>query len=557
MQDDTTITPWKRFLNLLELDKKDIQQLFYYAIFAGLVALSLPLGIQAIINLIQGAQVSTSWIILVVLVTIGVGFQGVLQVMQLRILENIQQKIFTRASFEFAYRFPKIRMEALRDYYPPELANRFFDILTVQKGLSKILIDFPSAFLQIFFGLILLSFYHPFFIAFGFLLVILIYIVFQFTAKKGLSTSLLESKSKYKVAHWLQEIARSLITFKLSGGTQLAMKRNDELTTSYLKARESHFRILLSQFVQMIGFKILVTAGLLSIGGLLVLNQQMNIGQFVAAEIIILLVITSVEKLIKGLESFYDVLTSLEKLGQVVDKELEPQTGINPFETSEELHLELDQLSYKSPDNDTILDGINLVINNQDTILLTGPASNGKTTLLRILSGLLVPTTGSFYVNNTSIQGIWLNKYRIHVGQILPSQTPFEGTILENVTLGHEDISQQDLFDTMKSMGLLDFVKKQPNGIHTKLYPEGQQIPYTVAKRILLVRAILSKPKLLIFKDPLEHFDPDESKRIIDFLTHPDRNWALIVVSQNSYWQQKCSRTIRLENGKIQTINTL
>ena len=184
------MSPWQRFIGLLKLDKRDIKQLFYYAIFAGLVALSLPLGIQAIINLIQGAQLSTSWIVLVVLVTLGVAFQGALQLMQVRILENIQQKIFTRSSFEFVYRFPKITMEELRQYYPPELANRFFDTLTVQKGLSKILIDFPAAILQIAFGLMLLSFYHPFFIIYGILLLLLIYLVFKFTAKRGLETSL-------------------------------------------------------------------------------------------------------------------------------------------------------------------------------------------------------------------------------------------------------------------------------------------------------------------------------------------------------------------------------
>ncbi|MGB5553976.1 MAG: ABC transporter transmembrane domain-containing protein, partial [Flavobacteriaceae bacterium] len=321
------LTAWQRLMGLLKLDKRDVLQTFYYAVFAGLVNLSLPLGIQAIINLIQGAQISTSWIILVVLVTGGVAFGGILQLMQIRIIENLQQKIFTRASFEFTYRFPKIKMSELRDYYPPELANRFFDILTVQKGLSKLLLDFPASLLQIVFGLLLLSFYHPFFIIYGILLLLLIYVVFKFTVQKGLDTSLDESKQKYKVAHWIQEVARSLVSFKLSGKTNLAVDKNDTLVTEYLTAREGHFRILVIQFIQMIGFKVLVTAGLLLIGGLLVLNQEMNIGQFVAAEIIILLVISSVEKLIRGLETFYDLLTSLEKLGQVVDKELEDQGG--------------------------------------------------------------------------------------------------------------------------------------------------------------------------------------------------------------------------------------
>jgi len=129
-----------------------------------------------------------------------------------------------------------------------------------------------------------------------------------------------ESKYKYKVVHWIQEVARSIISFKLSGKTSLALEKNDDLVESYLNARENHFRIIKLQYIKMIGFKVVITAGLLLIGGMLVLNQRMNIGQFVAAEIIILLVITSIEKLILGLETFYDMLTSIEKLGQVVEK---------------------------------------------------------------------------------------------------------------------------------------------------------------------------------------------------------------------------------------------
>lgn len=547
------MTPWQRFIGLLQIDKKDIKQIFFYAVFAGLVALSLPLGIQAIINLIQGAQISTSWIVLVLLVTLGVAFQGGLQYMQIRILENIQQKIFTRSSFEFAYRFPKIKISELRDYYPPELANRFFDTLTVQKGLSKILIDFPAAVLQIVFGITLLSFYHPFFIIYGLLLILLIFFVFRYTARKGLQTSLEESKNKYKVAHWIQEIARALISFKLSGSTQLAMKRNDALTTEYLKARENHFKILILQFMQMIGFKILVTAGLLIIGGLLVLNQQMNIGQFVAAEIIILLVIGSVEKLIVGLETFYDVLTSLEKIGQVVDRDLELQEGVDPFLSKQPLKVELEGVKYQTPNGKVILENINLCVNEGDRILLDGASGSGKTTLLKLLSGLIDPTAGTIYANDSSLKGVAPNKYRNIVGQLLPEQQPFEGTILANITFGDESISLDRLNDVLKNLGLLPFIKQQANGLQAMLYPEGQQIPFTIAKRILLARAIVHEPKLLLLKDPLEHFESEEAQQIINYLMSDEQPWALIVSSRNNQWKNVTKNTIRLENKTIKT----
>lgn len=545
------MTPWQRFVNMLELDRRDIRQILFYAIFAGLVALTLPLGIQAIINLIQGAQVSTSWIILVILVTLGVAFQGILQLMQVRILENIQQKIFTRSSFEFAYRFPKLKMSELRGYYPPELANRFFDTLTVQKGLSKILLDFPAAILQILFGLILLSFYHPFFIIYGFLLVILVYLVFKFTAKKGLETSLAESKGKYKVAHWLQEVARSLISFKLSGRTTLAMQRNNYLTEKYLEARESHFKVLILQFIQMIGFKVLVTAGLLIIGGLLVLNQQMNIGQFVAAEIIILLVISSVEKLITGLESFYDVLTSLEKIGQVVDRKLEAQEGSDPFEAHTDVNIHIDSVSYITPEIGNILTDISLDINSQDRILVQGLSGSGKTTLLKLLSGVIEPSSGVLYINDMAFKGMRPNAYRSKIGQVLPEQSPFEGTILENIGFGNPEITPERMSEVLRITGLQDFVRKQVNGLQTIIFPEGQEIPHTISKRLLLARAIVHEPKVLLLKDALEHFDAEEARTIMDYLANPERPWALVVASSNKDWKAVCQRHIKLELGSI------
>lgn len=549
---EMVLTAWQRLMGLLALDKKDILQIFYYAIFAGVVNLSLPLGIQAIINLIQGAQVSTSWIVLVILVTLGVAFAGTLQLMQMRIIENVQQKIFTRSSFEFAYRFPKIRMNELRNYYPPELANRFFDTLTVQKGLSKILIDFPAAFLQIVFGLLLLSFYHPFFIIYGLLLVLLIYVVFKFTAQRGLETSLDESKNKYKVAHWIQEVARSLVSFKLSGKTSHALDKNDTLVADYLDAREGHFKVLVLQFIQMIGFKVLVTAGLLLIGGLLVLNQEMNIGQFVAAEIIIILVISSVEKMILGLETFYDLLTSLEKLGQVVDKKLEPQDGEKPFEKDQGFTVELQDVSYHVPDRDKkIIDDVSLTISPTCTILLQGSSGSGKSTLLRLIAGILEPDNGKVFVNDVALQGMNLNYYRSHLGQSLSEETPFEGTLLNNITFGDANVTREDVYWALEKTGLTQFVKEQPQGLNTVLYPEGRQIPYAISKKIVLARSIVRKPKLLVLKDPLDQFGEAEAVTIMDFLTDPANGWALVIVSENPKWIERCGRIITMEKGKI------
>ena len=547
---------WDRFFGLIKLEKQDVYQIFYYALFAGVVSLSLPLGIQAIINLIQGAQISNSWVILVVLVTLGVMFTGALQIMQLRIIETLQQRIFTRSSFELSYRFPKIRMSQLRTYYPPELANRFFDTLTLQKGLSKILIDVPTALIQIIFALILLSFYHPFFIFFGLSLLVLMYFVFRYTVKKGVETSLVESKHKYRVAHWIQEVARSVVSFKLSGNTQLALNKNDALVCDYLQAREAHFKVIKFQYIKMIAFKVTVTAGLLAIGGALVLNQQMNIGQFVAAEIVILLVINSVEKLIVSLETLYDMLTAIEKLGQVVDFKLESQEGKTPeFKTP--FRLELDDVWYSVEGREEpVLSNISFCVEPKEVVLLRGVSGSGKSSLMRVLAGVNTPTSGSVFIDNTNLKAIQLNHYRTHLGLSLSDEVPFEGTLRENLTFGNTNIDEAYLEELLSVIGLKEFVRSLPFGLDTLISPEGRHISYTVTKKMILIRALLKQPKLLLLEDPLDQFRPEETSKIIDYLCDKKHNWSIVVISNNSYWNTKCTKSLELNEGQITNLKS-
>lgn len=545
-------TPLQRFINLLRLDKRDISQIFFYAIFAGLVSLSLPLGIQAIINLIQSGRVSTSWVLLVIVVVIGVALVGILSLMQLRITENLQQKIFVRSSFEFSYRLPKIKFEELYNQYPPEIANRFFDTLTIQKGTSKLLVDFSTALLQIIFGILLLSLYHSFFIFFGILLLILLYSIFKFSYNSGLNTSLKESKYKYKVVSWLQELARNNFSFRKRDNFEFALSKNNELVNGYLEYREKHFCVIKRQFIQLIVFKVIITLSLLLIGGFLVLNQQMNIGQFVAAEIIILLVINSVEKIIVGLETFYDVLTSIEKIGLITDLKTEETTVNEPNYCFTNISLETENVKFKFPDsNDNVIENINLKIEPSEKIVLEGENGSGKTTLIRLLSGLIEPTYGSFFINDDTYRKIDLNQYRSHIGTIIHGETPFEGTIRENLTFNNPHISHEDIKWAIESVKLGSFIKSLPNGLDTKIITDGKQMSSSNAQKILLARSIINKPKILFYEDPLDKMDEKTAIEIIDFIMNEKNNWTVIVSSKNDYWKQKSTRIITLNDGTI------
>jgi ABC-type bacteriocin/lantibiotic exporter with double-glycine peptidase domain len=552
MKGTISLTPVKRFWGLLRPDRKEIKNVYVYAVFNGLINLSLPLGIQAIINLIQGGQVSTAWVVLVSVVVAGVTATGVLQIAQLRITENLQQKIFARSAFEFAFRIPKVKMEAIYKHHAPELMNRFFDTLTVQKGLSKILIDFSTAVLQVLFGLILLSFYHPFFILFSVILIILVYAIFRFTGKPGLQTSLNESKYKYKVAHWLEELARTSTTFKLAGKTDLPLTKMDSEVGAYLNARESHFNILVQQYSLMVAFKAIVAAGLLAMGGILVMQQLMNIGQFVAAEIIILLVMSSVEKLVMSMESIYDVLTALEKIGQVTDLEIERTEGIDTIceEGSSGMKVELQDVKFTYPDGDkVILSDISETVESGQRVIICGENGSGKSTLLQIIAGLYDVTQGQVIYNGLPKGNLNLTSLRSSIGDCSAHEQLFDGTVLENIAVGRPGATFENVRWAVQKLKLERFINELPNGYDTHIDPQGKKLSKSVIQKLLLARSIADRPKLLLLEDALEHLDDTERRGVVDFLVSDDNDWTIIAATADNYFRSKADKVIEMKDG--------
>ena len=541
------VTPIRRFWNLLRQYKTELRQIYAYAIFIGIVNLTLPLGIQAIISYIQTGEMTSSWIVLVCFVLVGIAITGSLQVLQLRIVENIQQDLFTRSAFEFAYRIPKISFLQLDKIHAPELVNRFFDTLTIQKGLPKILIDLSLAAFQITFGLILLAIYSPYFIILGIALLFVLWLIFRITGPTGLSTSLKESKYKYQLAHWLEEVARVNRSFKLHASTKFHLNRTDDIVVDYLSARENHFQVLINQFRLFVGFKVFVAAGLLILGGYLVFQEQMNIGQFVAAEIIIILIINSVEKLLRIIDTIYDVLTALEKIGYVTDLQLDNESGVAMIEDSMAFKINAHDIQFGFPDEQKkIINDLSFEIPAYSRVILTGKSGSGKTLLLQIIAGILPIEGGELYMNGIPFSNYQREDLYEKLGVAFPVNQVFEGTFRENILMGRK-VPSQRLAELIKLLRLDDYFIRQPQGIDSFVDSGGRRLPRSIIQKLLIARIIIGQPKLLLMEDPLQFLEEAEKKRIIDYLTDKERNWTLIVVSDFYYWKEKCTQTLNLE----------
>lgn len=540
---------FRSMLGLLKADRKDISAIYFYAILAGLVQLSLPLGIQSIINFVLAGVISTSIVVLIVLVVGGTFLGGLLQIRQLQVIEKLKQKIFVRYSLEFADRIPKLNVEKLDQYHLPELINRFFEVPSFQKGIEKILLDLPTAVIQMTLGLMLLSFYHPVFIAFGALLILAIVLIIRFTVQPGFSAALEASDYKYRVAAWLQELARMIKSFKYTHNCDIQIQKTDELATGYLEARTNYFKILLTQAWSLIGFKTLITAAMLIVGATLLVDQQINIGQFIASDLVIITIIGSVEKLLVSLDAFYEMFTSVEKMNAIIGAEKETEgTGVLG-NIPEGIKVEFNKVSFGYPHEETVLNEIDFCIEPGQIALLTGVSGSGKSSLFRLLTGAFKSFEGQILIDGLPITNYRLSSLRQQTGVLLNQQDIFRGSLLENITMGDPSIAISEIMAVAEYTGLIPFIQSQSQGFDTLLDPLGKRLPQSTRQRILLTRSLMGKSRLLLLEEPFLQLSADEKRSLIQYIKTQRKSTAIIIAKDKD--TSLFDVVLRLEDGRL------
>jgi ABC-type bacteriocin/lantibiotic exporter with double-glycine peptidase domain len=549
--------PVRRLFQLLKTEKQEIFYILFYAIVVGLISLIVPLGIQTTVELISGGVIFSSVYLMIGLVIVGVIVSGVLQMIQISLVEFLQRRIFTKAAFEFAYRIPRIRLEALQKNYAPELINRFFDVMTIQKGLPKLLIDLSSASIQILFGLLLISLYHPFFVFFGLILLSTLGLIFYLTGPRGLNSSIQESKYKYKVAQWLEELARAIQSFKLAGSTELPLRKTDYNVNSYLKNRKIHFNVLLTQYSFIVLFKACIIGGLLILGTILVVDRQITLGQLVASEIVIILILGAVEKIIMYMDVVYDLLTAVDKVAHVTDLPIERTGGYDfPKVKDEGFSVRFKDLKYKyKGSNQYALNGINLEISAGEKICLTGSGGAGKTTLVNVLAGLYSDYEGVATINHFSLRDLDLTHLRDYVAKNISQEDLFDGTLIENLTVGKISETVQDAIEAMRTVGILDTVNAMPDGLNTQILSGGIGLSSSFCNKLILARCLAEKPRLLILNDLFHSITKKEKMELLGVLHQAKR--TIIYVSNDPLVMSACDRVVILADGKIKSADTM
>jgi ABC-type bacteriocin/lantibiotic exporter with double-glycine peptidase domain len=545
--------PLERLGQLFALERGNIGLVYAYATLVGLLSLTLPLGVQAIIGLVSGGLFLQPIVLLISFVVLGTLATGALQVLQLAAVERIQQRIFARLALEFSLRVPRIRTEEAWREDLPERMNRFFEVVTIQKSLSKLLTETTTAMLQVIFGLLLLTFYHPYFTLFGLGLVVTLWIILRVTGPRGLETSLLESAYKYRAVHWLQEIARAATSFKVAGRATPSLDKMDGHVAGYLRYRQRHFAVLVTQAWAAIWFKTVVTGALLILGSVLVIDGQITLGQFVAAELVIVTVLAGIEKLVGSLADVYDTMTSVYKLGGVTDLAVEPAVGLPVATGRTGLAVQVDDLSFQYPGNERqALQGISFTAAPGERLAITGADGSGESTLLGTLAGLLVDYGGTIQFDGVTLRDLDLASIRDRIGVVRDDADLFEGTVEENIMLGRPEVRTDDVLAALATVGAADQVQRLPNGLRTPITGGGRGLPSTLRTRLLIARAIVSRPRLLLIDECLTTVEPAVRSTLIAALTDRTAPWTLLIVGHSSDILAACDRVLLLNEGRLE-----
>jgi len=530
------------------LERRDIGVVTVYGMLGGLLALVLPLGTQAVVNTVAFGVLTPNLWVLCGLVLVGLLAGGGLFVMERYVVDLLQRRLFVRTTFDVAYRLPRIREDALAEHYAPELVNRFFDVLTLQKTLGKVLLDGSSAALTVLFSLLLLAAYHPIFLVFDLIVLLFLPFVVGVLGRGGLATSLAESTNKYAVANWLEEVARCRVSMKLAGNPERVFERIDALTSGYVLARHAHFRVLARQLVGSEVFRALLVVGALFLGGSLVIQQQLSLGQFVAAEVVVLYLASALQKLVAQLEHVYDLLTALHKLGIITEMPLEREAARGtPVLPAGPAALRLQDVVFSYEGRRPVLDGVSATIVPGERVSLIG---RGKSSLVALVTRLHEPASGLIELDGVDVRTLDPEALRVQVGVVEGRRDQiFEGTLEENVTMGRP-LPHADVRWAIATAQLSDEIARLPEGLQTPLPATGANLSESVCTRILCARAIVGRPRLLIVDDALAGLPPDLHRRLLDALWR-EPGWTLIDLSQDPRLGQRSSRTLELRDGRL------
>ncbi len=533
---------------LFRLERHVLGLIFSYSIAIGLFSLIVPLTVQELVNTFAFAIQPVTIVTLAVIMVLALLLVGAFRALQYYAVEVLERRLFARVAIAMTQQLPRLRFHGFK----PRYANLFAETIFMQRAVSVLLVDFINVVVGGSVGMTILVFYHPYFLLYNAVLLAGFNIVFFLLNQGGLRADLNMSHAKYDTLHWLQEISYNLLHFKSTDSQSLLINKTDQLLDTYMETRRSRFAVLIRQYIGSLGWQALAHGGLIATAGWLLSVGQLTLGQFVAAEVLVSGILINFDGVVKRMGHIYYFMTALNELNLFFslpkDQGAATLSLPLPDPTVHGIRVTCKDLTFAPAGISPIFENFNLEVMPGEKIAIYAGSAMAKSTLARMLGGLESPTSGVIRYNGVDLRHLNLDALNRYRGYILDTQLSlFEGTLEENIVLGRSYVPYSDVQWALRFAELEEDVDSLPQGLKTDMGSSTKVFAPPHILRILIARAILGRPQLLVFDGLLHNMPPAMRETILRRLCSKEEPWSVIFVSNDPNLSPHVDRRIILD----------
>jgi len=533
----------------MKAEKKIMSLIFSYALAVGFFSLIIPLTVQELVSTFSYAvQPVMIWTLTGIMLSVLL-FVGLFKTFHFYAVDVVQRRLFARVTVAMVEQLPRNRFKGVR----PEIANYFIETVFMQRALSTLLVDLINVVVGGTVGMIMLMVYHPYFIMYNLLLMTGFGITFFVLSRGALKTTLAMSHAKYDVFNFIQEVSKNALQLKATDSRPFLMHKTNELVSRYVETRKARFAVLVRQYIGSVGGQAIAQAGALGIAASLMSAGQLTLGQLVAVQAVVSALVINFDSLIKNMGFVYYFFASLAHLDEAFSQEQDQvsteSTVALPKHLTQGIRVTCKGVSLIHG-GVSVFDGFNLDVAPGEKLGIYARTTSAKTALARVLGGLEIPTNGVVQYNGVDLRYIEGNAINQCRSVIIDSQLSLvKGTIEENIVMGRSYVTYDDLNWALRFTELEEDVEGLPRGVKSDVSALGESLSPTHIVQILMARAILGRPQVLIFDGLIHSLEPSLRERILRRLCSKDEAWSVIFVSTDPNLTDHADRRIMLHHA--------
>lgn len=481
-----------------------------YGVGISLLSLATPIAVQVLINSVGYTGLAVP---LVVLSSTLFGLllaSGLLNALRVHLMEIFARRFYARMTSEIAIRAIYAQNPFFQDDGRGPLFNRYFDIMLVQKAIPVLMVSGFTVILQAAVGFVLTSFYHPLFLVFNMLVIVAIWVIWLVWGASAVRSAVQLSHAKHKTAAWLQGLAGSNGYFKSDQHIAYALQRTDGATGEYVQAHRKHFRRHFAQTVSFLILYALASAALLGLGGWLVIQGQLTLGQLVAAELVLSVAFFGVSQLGSYLTYFYDTCAACEELSLFwgIDQE-EPVGAEQPSHS--DASLLFDGVRGEARNRSAVF---NLEIESGARLQAAASSHGTQRLFTNLLKRFVAPEGGVLTLGGDDILAMEVYALRREV-VVLDRPTVVEMPMREYLRLANPGASSAEMLQVLRNVGLLEAIEDLEHGLDTELSHSGWPLSTAETMRLKLAAAILSRPSVLVLNQLFDTMPKEVLRRAL------------------------------------------